>query len=523
MLRRSRTFVAALPVAGVVLALSASATAGTHSNPATIAIPDNAAAQPYPSTIAVSGETGTVTDVNVTVTGLAHTWPDDVGLLLVGPGGQKVLLMTDVGDQGDVQGVSLTFDDEAAGPPPDNPGTLASGTYRPGLDGTVAANDCEAPAQFPAPAPGPPYATALSAFDGSAPNGTWSLYVFDDCGSDVGQFSGGWSLTISTQPVALADDPASEPPPQPPPDVAKILVDVSGNGTVTQTSSARGTASAFGQGIRCGIKGAACYSEVPPDGNVRLTAQAARGYSFRGWSGSCAGRGASCNVRLSASSNVGALFTPRGGARVTARLREPRVSVRWRESVGVGTLVVTGSTTVRARMKLQLRRPGGGPLLNRTFSVFGGPFQVRETLRRGRLLRGAALFPGGFTLSLRGRAGRIGVPLQIQTFVVPAPREGVVRRAYASTSSTGRPARPIPRGSRQAWAIFEFITQPALGPITVSWYQPGGRLIGTAQKSNRPVIRTGIGAVGSSIPPGTYRVDLAAGGRVVKRVRIRVA
>lgn len=51
-------------------------------------------------------------------------------------------------------------------------------------------------------APFPPHGQALSVFDGTNPNGTWSLYVFDDSapGADMdgGKFAGGWSIKIVT-------------------------------------------------------------------------------------------------------------------------------------------------------------------------------------------------------------------------------------------------------------------------------------------------------------------------------------
>ena len=52
-------------------------------------------ATPYPSTINVPSFTGTVTRVTVTLYGLSHTWPRDIDVLLVGPTGQTLLLMTD--------------------------------------------------------------------------------------------------------------------------------------------------------------------------------------------------------------------------------------------------------------------------------------------------------------------------------------------------------------------------------------------------------------------------------------------
>ena len=173
----------------------------TFSNSTTISIPAGAPtttsgpASPYPSNIAVAGLTGTVNKVTVALNGLGHTFPDDVDVLLVSPSGQKVVIMSDAGGGTDVIGVTLTLDDAAATALPDS-ATLTTGTFRP-------AN--YAPSEtFPAPAPGPPYAatSALSNFNGTNPNGTWSLYVFDDVGGDVGSFAGGWSLTLTTaQPV----------------------------------------------------------------------------------------------------------------------------------------------------------------------------------------------------------------------------------------------------------------------------------------------------------------------------------
>ena len=50
---------------------------------------------------------------------------------------------------------------------------------------------------FPFPAPVPSGSSLLSFFNGTSPNGTWSLYVFDDLGGDIGSIDGGWDLTIT--------------------------------------------------------------------------------------------------------------------------------------------------------------------------------------------------------------------------------------------------------------------------------------------------------------------------------------
>ena len=76
--------------------------------------------------------------MNVSVSGLSHTSPDDVGLLLVSPAGQRTLLMTDSGGSRAVSGINLTFDDAASGFLPNGP-FLSSGTYKPSVGASSAA------------------------------------------------------------------------------------------------------------------------------------------------------------------------------------------------------------------------------------------------------------------------------------------------------------------------------------------------------------------------------------------------
>ncbi len=165
-------------------------TPANFSNPATITINDNVAGSPYPSNIAVAGLTGTVTKVTVDLTGMSHTFPDDVDIMLVGPGGQNTLLMSDAGGSLDIVGVNLTFDDAAAAGLGDST-QIVSGTFKPtNFDTTTDV--------FPAPAPAPGANVAMSVFNGTNPNGTWSLYVRDDLGVDVGSIAGGWTLHVTT-------------------------------------------------------------------------------------------------------------------------------------------------------------------------------------------------------------------------------------------------------------------------------------------------------------------------------------
>jgi uncharacterized repeat protein (TIGR01451 family) len=159
-----------------------------------VTLNDNSSGSPYPANINVTGLTATVCKVTVTLANLNHAYPDDIDLLLVGPHGEAVLLMSDVGGSLSLSGVNLTFDDAAASSLADA-GPIVSGTFKPTNIGakTDGLNDV-----FPAPAPQVRYTTNLSSFNGQNPNGTWSLYVVDDEAIDAGSISGGWSLAITT-------------------------------------------------------------------------------------------------------------------------------------------------------------------------------------------------------------------------------------------------------------------------------------------------------------------------------------
>ncbi|CAD5966035.1 Thermitase [Planktothrix agardhii] len=161
-------------------------------NPNSITIPSSGSASPYPSTINVSGVSGNIANIQVSLSGLSHTWPDDVDMFLRGPGGQKVMLMSDAGGFADLNNVNLTFRDSASGTLPDG-SQITSGTYRP--------TDYQVGDTFPTPAPAGPYGTALSAFNGTNPNGAWQLFVQDDMGGDSGSIAGGWSLTIQSAAI----------------------------------------------------------------------------------------------------------------------------------------------------------------------------------------------------------------------------------------------------------------------------------------------------------------------------------
>lgn len=144
---------------------------------------------PYP--LEVSRLSGSVRRVTVTLHGLRHTNPDDLDIMLVGPEGQNVLLMSDAGGSNGADGLTITFDDAAANPLPDATTLATHPAYRPG--NYEAAAD-----KFLKPAPAPFGGSSLSIFNGTNPNGTWRLFIADDSGPVDGSIGGGWSLSITT-------------------------------------------------------------------------------------------------------------------------------------------------------------------------------------------------------------------------------------------------------------------------------------------------------------------------------------
>ncbi|MDQ1416677.1 MAG: large repetitive protein [Acidimicrobiaceae bacterium] len=208
----------AMVVPALVVLTAAPASATTFSNPASIALNDpntqstgfnNAKATPYPSTISVSGLTGTVNHLTVSLNNVTYQYSQDLDVLLVGPGGQKFILVANSGPSGtghEATNATLVLSDSGTLPAQTTPwAPNATTTFKPVNFGGF--NET-----WPSPAPGAPYgdpgttgtgATLGSEFDGTNPNGTWSLYVITTAAGDgTGAIAGGWSLDVTTASVA---------------------------------------------------------------------------------------------------------------------------------------------------------------------------------------------------------------------------------------------------------------------------------------------------------------------------------
>jgi Carboxypeptidase regulatory-like domain/Calx-beta domain len=152
--------------------------------------------------IVVTTSATTINTIRVTLFDVSHISASALDVLLVGPQGQKFILMADAGGPTGLDDpVTLTFSDAAGQVVPQN-SIIETGSYEP---------TSWEPGQtsFTSPAPAGPYTepgstvggpvTLASVFDGTNPNGTWSLYVRDDLGAFQpmginGQLQGGWGI-----------------------------------------------------------------------------------------------------------------------------------------------------------------------------------------------------------------------------------------------------------------------------------------------------------------------------------------
>ncbi len=160
----------------------------THHIDAPLTIPGSGGTGPassYPSPITLTNH-AVVTDVDVTLVGLTHASPDDLDVMLVGPGGQRVVLMSDAGGSEDATGLDVRFSDGAPSLP--DSGAIAGGVFSPSDFGGGVDS-------FPAPAPANEGNTSLSVFNGTDPSGLWSLYVLDDSDGEDGILAG-WRLHL---------------------------------------------------------------------------------------------------------------------------------------------------------------------------------------------------------------------------------------------------------------------------------------------------------------------------------------
>lgn len=177
-----------------LVALAGVANAQVFTNATPIAIPTAGTSGPStPSSINVAGVSAGTTSVMVTLNNISHTFIDDLDILLVGPGG-NVLVLSDAGGGFDFINNTISFVDGGT--------VLLDNVAIP--DGTYAPTNFGTGDTFTAPgAPVGPYGASIMTAAGGF-NGLYTLYIQDDVGGDIGTVAGGYTLTFVPTPGALA-------------------------------------------------------------------------------------------------------------------------------------------------------------------------------------------------------------------------------------------------------------------------------------------------------------------------------
>ena len=241
-----------------------------------IAITNNSTAVQYPSNITVSGLTGTISKVTVNLNNVTLPNGFDLDLLLVGPGGQAFVIVSDVGDTNSVSGINLTLDDAAGSALPIG-SVLTGGTFKP-TDNSVAGS----PDNFPAPAPGTfstpaPTGTATfaSVFNTLNPNGNWALYAVDDAlggsASSIGSYCLNFTLTKFSTSTSVTS--SMNPVPQGASVTFTATVTTTGTGTPSGTVEFFSDGTSIGTGTLNGAGQATLTTSALPAGTRSITAQ----------------------------------------------------------------------------------------------------------------------------------------------------------------------------------------------------------------------------------------------------------
>jgi hypothetical protein len=180
------------------LALSVAATpalAVTFANTGPITVVDNGETT---SSIVVSGVSGPISGLSLTLNGLSHTYPDDLVFGLLNTDlNLGIVFLSGVGGSTDISNVNLTFADGFSSlPEAFVGGPIVSGTYQSSNFSGYSFVSHDNTSTF-------------SGFDGLAANGTWTLFVDDIFSADGGGISGGWSISFASASASPTPEPAS--------------------------------------------------------------------------------------------------------------------------------------------------------------------------------------------------------------------------------------------------------------------------------------------------------------------------
>ncbi len=203
---------------------------------------------------------------------------------------------------------------------------------------------------------------------------------------------------------------------------------------------------------------------------------------------------------------------------VPLTLESATFSGEWKESFLVGGRVAfSGTVGGPADLAASLRRaePPRSVLSRTSASVAAAGGYT------GSLHVTARPQPGTYVVTVTGTSGGAALaPAELQV-TIPAPPEGIVDRASASTTRNGPPTRRTRGPRKELWARFHFTTLPQASTVKIVWRTPSFTFVGAATK---PATETVVSFVRSTAPlqRGVWYAFIEANGEIAKRVAIRI-
>ena len=202
----------------------------------------------------------------------------------------------------------------------------------------------------------------------------------------------------------------------------------------------------------------------------------------------------------------------------TVTLASAKLTATWKESWLTAKLRFAGTVDAPSKLTAVLRpvSRAGPPAAASKISV-SGPGSFAGTLELP-----ARVLPGLYRLSVGGTSNGHRLEPAEREVTLPAPPEGIVDKSFASATKGGPPVTTLPSPRTEVHARFYFVVPPRSKVVHVAWHSPSFRWLGQVKKPYKPTFDTFI-RTSTQLERGVWFCVLSSGGRVVKRVRVRIA
>jgi hypothetical protein len=208
-----------------------------------------------------------------------------------------------------------------------------------------------------------------------------------------------------------------------------------------------------------------------------------------------------------------------GSAQQAPRLtiRGAIVTAQWREGWFKGSVKFRGTVGAPARLTAIVRRVAGRALPRRLDFSVGRAGRFRRTIPLS-----PRPLPGVYRLRLFGSTSSGELPTVQRRIRVPAPTEGIVDRAAISVKPGGPRVRVLRGRQDVLFARFHFLVLPRADEVQVEWRTPSYQVFVSSTKPSTTTVRTRVRSLETPLQQGTWYCILTAGGKIAKRVTVRI-